>query len=97
MADELQSCATCRNSHTHGGNTVCRLAPPQPMLVGMTQTPASVLLKSPAAAGGVMPVIQGFFSPTAADSWCGQWRGRDFAGDRPALPPRAAETVSYRT
>lgn len=92
--DSLQSCTTCRNFHVDGrSNQMCRLAPPQPLVVGMQQTKAPLLAGGAAA---VAPIIQGVFSPTAGDSWCAQWRGRDFEGERPPLPVVAPGT-RYRT
>lgn len=90
MTDEtkLQQCSNCRNFSKMAAGTVCRLAPPQPLVIGMThaQTAKGIMLNPNAAQAQVMPIIQGFYSPTADEAWCGQWRPRDFDGDRPTLP-----------
>ncbi len=100
MNDEtMQSCASCRNYHIMAGNHQCRLAPPQPLLVGIQQAKAPGALVQVGKPEAIqVPVVQGFFSPTMPNNWCGQWRPKDFEGERPPLPVRAAEPkVSYRT
>jgi hypothetical protein len=97
--DTLQSCGTCRNFKLEGTNAQCRLAPPQPMVVGVVQAPVPGALVRP---GGpqvaTSPVVQGFFSPTLAHNWCAQWRYKDFESERPPLPKAPAQPgTRYRT
>lgn len=97
MSDKLQSCVSCRNYFSPvPNNTVCRLAPPQPLVVGIQQVQQAgglVMKNGPQTAQ--VPIIQGFYSPTAPDAWCAQWQPRDFAGERPPLPGQP-DTV-YKT
>jgi len=89
-----QSCGTCycfAVAPGTGGNGMCRLAPPTPLVVGMQQVGGGLALAKPQ---GVQPIIQGVQGPTAVNGWCAQWRPRTYEGDAPEIPAARSE---YRT
>lgn len=97
MSEELGQ--TCRTCYCFGplpavGPGVCRLAPPQPILVGMQQGAAGLAgLGKPS----VQPLIKNVQSQVLSTGWCAQWRPRTYDGTTPPLPGAAIDESRYRT